>query len=62
MAAKAIVFGKASADRVSISLDLLMSEFWQNLQAKLHPAVPNESTGVPGKKWFNGFFSMGSIQ
>jgi len=27
-----------------------MSQFWQNLQARLQPAVPNENTGVPGKK------------
>ncbi|MGD8727633.1 MAG: hypothetical protein PVH40_08310 [Gemmatimonadales bacterium] len=39
-----------------------MSQFWQNAQARLHPAVPNESTGVPGKKWLSGFFSIGSTQ
>src|SRR5262249_7094492 len=37
-----------------------MSQFWQNLQVRLHPAVPNESTGVPGRKWLSGFFSIGS--
>ena len=36
--------------RVSISRDLLISQFWQNLQAKLQPAVPKDKTGVPGKK------------
>jgi hypothetical protein len=27
-----------------------MSQFWQNLHPRLQPAVPNESTGVPGRK------------
>jgi hypothetical protein len=57
-----MVSGEASSRRRSISLDFEMSQFWQNLQARLHPAVPNERTGVPGRKWFNGFFSMGSMQ
>jgi hypothetical protein len=39
-----------------------MSRFWQNLQARLQPAVPKESTGVAGRKWLRGFFSMGSMQ
>jgi hypothetical protein len=39
-----------------------MSQFWQNLQARLQPAVPNDSTGVPGRKWLSGFFSIGSMQ
>ena len=39
-----------------------MSQFWQNLQPRLHSAVPKRRTGVPGKKWFRGFFSIGSIQ
>jgi hypothetical protein len=39
-----------------------MSQFWQNLQVRLQPAVPKDSTGVPGKKWSNGFFSIGSMQ
>ena len=47
---------------MSISRDLLMSQFWQNLQARLQPAVPNDSTGVPGRKWLSGFFSIGSMQ
>jgi hypothetical protein len=38
-----------------------MSQFWQNLQARLQPAVPKENTVVPGKKWLSGFFSTGSI-
>ena len=29
------------------SRDLLMSQFWQNLQERLQPAVPKESMGVP---------------
>jgi hypothetical protein len=28
----------------------------------LQPAVPNESTDVPGRKWLSGFFSTGSMQ
>ncbi len=39
-----------------------MSQFWQNLQARLQPAVPNESTDEPGRKWLSGFFSIGSTQ
>jgi len=39
---------------------LLMDQFWQNLQPRLQPAVPKLNTDVPGKKWLNGFFSMGS--
>src|SRR5262245_46391740 len=39
-----------------------MSQFWQNLQVRLQPAVPNDSTGVPGRKWLSGFFSIGSTQ
>ena len=57
-----MVSGEAWSMRVSISRDLLMSQFWQNLQAKLQPAVPNERTGVPGRKWLSGFFSIGSMQ
>ena len=54
--------GDAAAARVSTSRDLEMSQFWQNLHARLHPAVPNDNTGVPGRKWFSGFFSTGSTQ
>ena len=61
-AALAIASGEAASARVSISRDLLMSQFWQNLQVRLQPAVPNESTGVPGRKWLSGFFSIGSTQ
>ncbi len=60
-AARAIASGLATALSVSISRDLEMSQFWQNLHARLHPAVPNERTLVPGWKWLSGFFSMGSI-
>jgi len=28
----------------------------------LQPAVPKDSTEVPGKKWLSGFFSIGSLQ
>src|SRR6266849_4451707 len=41
--------------------DFEMSQFWQKKQPMLHPAVPIEKTFVPGRKWFSGFFSMGSI-
>jgi len=54
--------GLAASARVSISRDLEMSQFWQNLHARLQPAVPKERTGVPGRKWARGFFSMGSMQ
>ena len=54
--------GVARSARVSISRDLEMSQFWQNLQARLQPAVPNDSTAEPGRKWFSGFFSTGSTQ
>ena len=40
--------GDAVAASVSVSRDLLMSQFWQNRQFRLHPAVPNDRTGVPG--------------
>jgi hypothetical protein len=61
-AAIAIAWGEAASARVSISRDLEMSQFWQNRHAMLHPAVPKESTEVPGRKWFSGFFSIGSTQ
>ncbi len=61
-AACAIASGVARSISVSISRDLLMSQFWQNLHARLHPAVPNERIGVPGRKWLSGFFSTGSTQ
>ncbi|GBC86309.1 hypothetical protein HRbin12_00296 [bacterium HR12] len=61
-AASAISSGVARAASVSTSRDLEMSQFWQKRQPRLHPAVPNDSTGVPGRKWLRGFFSMGSTQ
>src|SRR4051812_34871068 len=45
-----------------ISRDLEMSQFWQNRQDRLQPAVPKESTALPGRKWSSGFFSIGSTQ
>src|SRR5262252_10931290 len=54
--------GEAASARVSVSRDLEMSQFWQNRQPRLHPAVPNDSTGDPGRKWLSGFFSIGSTQ
>src|SRR5262245_63431718 len=54
--------GDAASARVSISLDFEMSQFWQKRHARLHPAVPNDSTDDPGRKWLSGFFSIGSTQ
>ena len=61
-AASAIAAGGARSVRRWISRDLEMSQFWQNLQVRLQPAVPKDSTGVPGRKWLSGFFSIGSMQ
>ena len=61
-AASARVSGDAASDSRAISRDLEMSQFWQNLQARLQPAVPNDSTALPGRKWLSVFFSMGSTQ
>src|SRR5262249_47605990 len=61
-AAPAIAAGEAASCSRSSSRALEMSQFWQNLQVRLQPAVPNDSTGVPGKKWLSGFFSIGSMQ
>ena len=44
----AISAGAAREESRATSRDLLISQFWQNLHARLQPAVPNESTGVPG--------------
>ncbi|CNU13750.1 Uncharacterised protein [Mycobacterium tuberculosis] len=54
--------GAARLARTSISRDLEISQFWQNLHARLHPAVPKDSVAEPGKKWLSGFFSIGSTQ
>ena len=54
--------GDAASASVSISRDLEMSQFWQNRHARLQPAVPNDSTALPGRKWLSGFFSIGSTQ
>src|SRR5437764_893195 len=54
--------GEASELSVSISRDFEISQFWQNRHARLQPAVPKDSTGVPGRKWLSGFFSTGSTQ
>jgi hypothetical protein len=45
-----------------MSFDFEMSQFWQNLHARLQPAVPNDRMADPGKKWLSGFFSIGSMQ
>ncbi len=47
-ASSAIAAGDAASINVSISRDFEMSQFWQNLQARLQPAVPNENTLEPG--------------
>ena len=47
-AARAIVSGVAWSASVSISRDFEMSWFWQNLHARLQPAVPNERMLDPG--------------
>ena len=54
--------GAAASASVSNSRDLDMSQFWQKRQARLQPAVPNDSTADPGRKWLSGFFSIGSTQ
>ena len=61
-AACAMASGEAWFCSRSKSRALEMSQFWQNLQVRLQPAVPNDSTGVPGRKWLSGFFSIGSMQ
>ena len=48
--ARAMASGVACSESVSTSRDLEISQFWQNLQARLHPAVPNDSTADPGRK------------
>ena len=47
-AARAMASGDAWSDSLSHSRAFEMSQFWQNLQPRLQPAVPNESTLVPG--------------
>jgi hypothetical protein len=43
-AAAASASGAAASARVSTSFDFEMSQFWQKRQARLHPAVPKDST------------------
>ena len=40
----------AASASVSTSFDLEMLQFWQKRQARLQPAVPNDSTDDPGRK------------
>src|SRR4029450_13299529 len=61
-AVSTIASGAARSHKSVISRDLLIDQFWQNWQPRLHPAVPKESTLVPGRKWLSGFFSIGSMQ
>ena len=49
-AVAAIASGEAASASVSASRDLEMSQFWQNRQPRLHPAVPKDSTADPGRK------------
>ncbi|MCY1465681.1 hypothetical protein D9M71_838650 [compost metagenome] len=49
MAARAMVAGSAESIRRSMSRDLEISQFWQNLHARLQPAVPKDSTLEPGR-------------
>ena len=58
-AARAMVSGEAASASVSVSRDLLMSQFWQNLQARLQPAVPKDRTGVPGQEVVQGLLFDG---
>jgi hypothetical protein len=61
-ATSAMRSGEAWSIRRSISRLFEMSQFWQNLQARLQPAVPKLKTLEPGWKWLSGFFSIGSMQ
>src|SRR6516162_10238709 len=61
-AASAIASGEAESVRRSNSRAFEICQFWQNLQVKLQPAVPKDSTADPGRKWLSGFFSIGSMQ
>jgi hypothetical protein len=62
LAARTIARGEAWDCRRSSARAFEMSQFWQNLQVRLQPAVPKERTGLPGRKWLRGFFSIGSTQ
>jgi hypothetical protein len=44
----AICSGVAISLRASTSLEREIDQFWQNLQPRLHPAVPNDRTLLPG--------------
>ena len=37
-----------------------MASFWHQEQSRLQPSVPKENARLPGRKWYNGFFSTGS--
>jgi hypothetical protein len=37
-----------------------VSQFWQYEQWKSQPSIPKVSVVEPGRKWKNGFFSVGS--
>src|ERR1700730_3485195 len=55
-ATRARLSGVARSASVSVSRDLEMSQLWQNLHARLQPAVPNDSTAERGRKWLRLLF------
>jgi len=42
--------GEAERELTLSIFDLEIDQFWQNLQPRLHPAVPKLNIPVPGKK------------
>ena len=55
------LLGKRGIGELVHSRAFDMFQFWQNRQPRLHPAVPNESTLVPGRM-IQRFSSIGSTQ
>ena len=49
-AAAATASGVADSLSDATSRDFEIDQFWQNWQPRLQPAVPKESTLVPGRK------------
>ena len=46
---------------VFIFFSWLIPWFWQKEHLKLQPTVPNDNDLDFGRKWYRGFFSIGSI-